>query len=54
MENQFEIKISGSGTINDIIESLERIKQFLDDPNIDVKDMYTYEDHILCGEISEL
>lgn len=54
MENQFEIKINGSGTIADIIDSLEKIKEFLDDPNIDVKDIYTYEDHILCGEISEL
>lgn len=53
MENQFEIKISGSGTINDIIESLEKIKEFLDDPNVDNKNMFTYEDPILCAEISE-
>lgn len=52
MEHEFEITINGSGTIADIIESLERIKEFLDDTNIE--NMYTYEDSILCAEISEI
>lgn len=47
---QFEIKVTGSGTIDDIIEKLEDLKKSLVDH---VEGDNQYEDSILYTEISE-
>jgi hypothetical protein len=51
----FEIKISGSGTVNEIISSLNTIIddiKFTPDYDLDMGDEYGIEDSILCFSIT--